>query len=226
MDISQTRSRIRHRAIAAACALAVTVGACSASGGHRAGGDNAGPAKSAPSSERSSPSSNTSPGSTAPTETKTFKLASATYPMVKADVPSDPIASAPAEKKGIFLDIYALQRTGSKSVALVFGLRNDSSDSSDVYEVNTDLGGGATESKEKDYTVSGVSLFDPSGLKRYLVYLDSKNACLCSDTDIIAIQRGQSRIYAAQLPAPPTNVTKVAVQTPVGAVADVEISNG
>lgn len=208
MALPSHRPVSHRRALVSLVALTVVLGACSASGN---GGGEAGPAKSVPTTQADTSSQHR-------TGKQTFSLVSASYSTVAADIPSKPIASGPAQSAGTLIDIYVLKRTG-KSVLLVFGYRNKDADEKKVPATGVDFGSGPA-----DYTVSGVSLFDSTGLKRYLVYLDSEDNCLCSKTSLDDIPRGKSETFAALLPAPPSSVTTVAVQTPLGSVVDVKLN--
>jgi hypothetical protein len=153
-----------------------------------------------------------------------LELASSVRPSVSVTVPDEPIATAPAEATGVHLDVFALERQGDRSVLLVLGLRYTGDE--DDYHVQRQLEDpDLPKRREMDYFASGVSLFDADNLKRHLVYVDDAGDCLCSEVSGY-IDRGETRYAAALLPAPPLDVDGVTVQTPVGAVPDVPISDG
>ncbi|WP_069864551.1 hypothetical protein [Streptomyces malaysiensis] len=62
-------------------------------------------------------------------------------------------------------------------------------------------------------SVSGASLVDEKGKKRYLVLRDTDGQCLCT-TGLSGIKPDESRPLFAQFPAPPKNVTEVDFQIP------------
>ncbi|WP_171163940.1 hypothetical protein [Streptomyces sp. I05A-00742] len=61
--------------------------------------------------------------------------------------------------------------------------------------------------------VSGATLVDAKGKKRYLVLRDTDGECLCS-TGLTGIKPQESRPLFAQFPAPPSDVTAVDFQIP------------
>ncbi|MFI0737158.1 hypothetical protein ACH4PU_03450 [Streptomyces sp. NPDC021100] len=72
-------------------------------------------------------------------------------------------------------------------------------------------------SKETDVrsqsAVSGATLVDTKGKKRYLVLRDTDGQCLCS-TGLTGIKPQESRPLFAQFPAPPADVAQVDFQIP------------
>ncbi|EME98907.1 hypothetical protein J7W19_20610 [Streptomyces mobaraensis NBRC 13819 = DSM 40847] len=72
-------------------------------------------------------------------------------------------------------------------------------------------------SKETDVrsqsAVSGATLVDTKGKKRYLVLRDTDGQCLCS-TGLTGIKPQESRPLFAQFPAPPADVSQVDFQIP------------
>ncbi|MEU8550770.1 hypothetical protein [Streptomyces roseoverticillatus] len=79
-----------------------------------------------------------------------------------------------------------------------------------------------TEMKSRS-SVSGASLVDASGKKRYLVLRDTDGECLCS-TGLTNIKPSESRPVFAQFPAPPADVTEVDFQLPTMPSVHVKIS--
>ncbi len=69
-----------------------------------------------------------------------------------------------------------------------------------------------TEMKSQS-SVSGASLVDQAGKKRYLVLRDTDGECLCT-TGLVNIRPGESRTIFAQFPAPPDDVKAVDFQLP------------
>ncbi|MFH8786000.1 hypothetical protein [Streptomyces roseoverticillatus] len=79
-----------------------------------------------------------------------------------------------------------------------------------------------TEMKSRS-SVSGASLVDASGKKRYLVLRDTDGECLCS-TGLTNIKPSESRPVFAQFPAPPADVNEVDFQLPTMPSVHVKIS--
>ncbi|MCC3774445.1 hypothetical protein [Streptomyces sp. UNOB3_S3] len=79
-----------------------------------------------------------------------------------------------------------------------------------------------TEMKSQS-SVSGASLIDSAGKKRYLVLRDTDGECLCT-TGLVNIRPGESRPVFAQFPAPPASVTDVDFQLPTMPSVRIRIS--
>ncbi|MEU5023017.1 hypothetical protein [Streptomyces milbemycinicus] len=79
-----------------------------------------------------------------------------------------------------------------------------------------------TEMKSRS-SVSGASLVDSAGKKRYLVLRDTDGECLCT-TGLSGIKPNESRPLFAQFPAPPSNVTKVDFQIPTMPSVSIELT--
>ncbi|KEF07184.1 MULTISPECIES: hypothetical protein [Actinomycetes] len=73
-------------------------------------------------------------------------------------------------------------------------------------------------------SVSGATLVDKAGKKRYLVLRDTEGECLCT-TGLSGLKPGESRPLFAQFPAPPEKVTEVDFQLPTLPPATVTISD-
>lgn len=72
-------------------------------------------------------------------------------------------------------------------------------------------------------SLSGATLVDKAGKKRYLVLRDTDGECLCT-TGLSGLRPGESRPVFAQFPAPPAKVTEVDFQLPTMPPADVRIT--
>ncbi|TVL93899.1 hypothetical protein [Streptomyces sp. SAJ15] len=72
-------------------------------------------------------------------------------------------------------------------------------------------------------SVSGASLVDQAGKKRYLVLRDTDGQCLCT-TGLMNIKPNESRPIFAQFPAPPDDVSTVDFQLPTMPSVSIEIS--
>ncbi|MGW1071411.1 hypothetical protein [Streptomyces sp. NPDC002537] len=79
-----------------------------------------------------------------------------------------------------------------------------------------------TEMKSRS-SLSGASLVDASGKKRYLVLRDTDGECLCS-TGLTNVKPQEDRPVFAQFPAPPESVTAVDFQLPAMPSVRVKIS--
>ncbi|WP_438486076.1 hypothetical protein [Streptomyces sp. S186] len=80
-----------------------------------------------------------------------------------------------------------------------------------------------TELKSRS-SVSGATLIDKAGKKRYLVLRDTNGECLCT-TGLSGLLPGQSRPIFAQFPAPPAKVTEVDFQMPTLQPATIKITD-
>ncbi|MFE1765832.1 hypothetical protein ACWDBF_16365 [Streptomyces angustmyceticus] len=73
-------------------------------------------------------------------------------------------------------------------------------------------------------SISGATLVDKAGKKRYLVLRDTNGECLCT-TGLSGLMPGASRPIFAQFPAPPAKVTQVDFQLPTMPPASVQITD-
>ncbi|MEJ8650306.1 hypothetical protein WKI65_19930 [Streptomyces sp. MS1.AVA.3] len=73
-------------------------------------------------------------------------------------------------------------------------------------------------------SISGATLVDKAGKKRYLVLRDTNGECLCT-TGLSGLMPGASRPVFAQFPAPPAKVTEVDFQLPTLPPASVQITD-
>ncbi|MER7984274.1 hypothetical protein ABTY53_01520 [Streptomyces noursei] len=80
-----------------------------------------------------------------------------------------------------------------------------------------------TELKSRS-SISGATLVDKPGKKRYLVLRDTNGECLCT-TGLSGLLPGQSRPLFAQFPAPPAKVTEVDFQLPTLPPATLKITD-
>ncbi|MEV0226871.1 hypothetical protein [Streptomyces sp. NPDC050704] len=81
-----------------------------------------------------------------------------------------------------------------------------------------------TELASNGGSLSGASLVDQEGKKKYLVLRDTSGRCLC--TKFARVRPGDSASWYAQFPAPPENTTKVTFQVGAMPPADIELSEG
>lgn len=118
------------------------------------------------------------------------------------------------------VDVEALDRRGD-TVDLELRITNLSDEFE--WEIYSSLGG---EGGISD--VSGLTLVDLAGNKRYLTLVDSEGGCVCTvfDTVIEDVEAGASRTFQASFPAPPADVSSVDVQVPgLGIVTDVPLGD-
>ncbi len=180
----------------------------------------------------SSPKSSTTPEGAGGGDSvqRTFELTG--YASQTAKVPSTPMASTPTTIKGLELQVYLVQRD-QQGVFVVFGLHNTTT--ADVANLSgTTLG----ENGAVDYTVGGVSLVDTAGLKQYLVlrpkdFADQETAskpgpCACSQVPrpFLTFTADEVKYFAAEIAAPPPNVSKLSFVTPLGTVPGLQVSDG
>ncbi|WP_432495408.1 hypothetical protein [Kineococcus auxinigenes] len=132
-----------------------------------------------------------------------------------AGLPADPVATVPSTLPGVTLEVYRLARHGD-AVSLTMAVRNTGTEPRSVY--------GAFRDEVTATDLSGTSLFDPVGLKRYLVFQDAAGECLCSDVPVAELQPQQSYWVSAEFPAPPADVSTVAVETPSGSLPAVPLT--
>ncbi|MCZ7416784.1 hypothetical protein [Streptomyces sp. WMMC897] len=74
-------------------------------------------------------------------------------------------------------------------------------------------------------SISGATLVDPVGKKRYMILRDTDGECLCT-TGLTNIKSGETRPVYAQFPAPPAVVTKVEFHLPTMTPAIIELTEG
>ncbi|EGG48955.1 MULTISPECIES: hypothetical protein [Streptomyces] len=75
-------------------------------------------------------------------------------------------------------------------------------------------------------SMSGASLVDSKGKKKYLVLRDTRGRCLCTKFEGGGVDAGKSTDWFAQFPAPPEDTTKVDFQVGAMPPASIEISEG
>ncbi|MFF3640003.1 hypothetical protein [Streptomyces sp. NPDC002564] len=74
-------------------------------------------------------------------------------------------------------------------------------------------------------SLSGSSLVDTGGKKKYLVLRDTSGRCLCTKFNG-RVKQGETASWFAQFPAPPEGTTKVTFQVGAMPPAPIEISEG
>lgn len=134
----------------------------------------------------------------------------------RLELPAEPVATLPSNRPGLELEVWAISRANG-TATLAFAVANRSSGPYGM--------GGELASNGVAGDVSGVSLVDAGNLKRYLVLLDPEGGCVCSLTDGVAMDPGGSAFFYATFTAPPAEVTRITVETPMGTVAAVPITD-
>lgn len=157
-----------------------------------------------------------------------FRLDASSYGPVKAGVPAQPLATGKTTVNGIEAEAYVLKRISARTVLLVMAFHNTTTQNTGFSSAEAWIEPGAS-GVERGF--SGATLFDPAGLKQYLVYRanstdpESLGACLCTDADaLFGWPPGQRVWVAAMFPAPPAAVHQMVVQGPYGTIASVPVS--
>lgn len=150
-----------------------------------------------------SPAAANAPASSAPAQTSLSASSSA-----PASSAGPALATADGEKPGLRIEVQELKRTSGDTLTLKFALINDSSESFGVSDAL------AESSQTVDYyTVSGVTLIEGAGKKKYFVVRDTEGACLCSRGLGSVASKSRSNLWA-KFPAPPPDVSKITVVVP------------
>jgi hypothetical protein len=114
-----------------------------------------------------------------------------------------------------FVELTELRRTSPEVVTARFRITVPA-DAGDNFQVSDRLASEEDGFQRGQDRVSGVTLTDESGGKRYYVLMDSDGNCLCT-TNIAGdgfIDEGSSVDLYAKFPAPPEDVTEVSFQVP------------
>ena len=142
-----------------------------------------------------------------------FKLPSDKYGTIAVKVPGEPMATVPTSAKDVDFELYTLKRVDD-AVQVVFALRHPKEDYNAAY---------ATLDLDEDpgisyHDASDVALIDTKGMKEYKTFREDgdEGRCLCSiPWNAVAEDRlpaGTRRYDAAEVAAPPTDVTQVTVK--------------
>jgi len=138
---------------------------------------------------------------------------------------STPEPEAPAEGEALgrasgsfvdsFVELTELRRTSPEVVTARFRITVPES-AEDNFQVSDRLASEEDGFERGQDRVSGVTITDESGGKRYFVLTDSDGDCLCT-TNVAGdgfIDVGKSAELYAKFPAPPEDVTEVSFQVP------------
>ena len=143
--------------------------------------------------------------------------------------PAEVIASAEGQVRSggdagpVRVDVTSLVRTANNMVTLEFTLTllEPTTDGDDELVLLGQLGEALA-----DWTVGGVSLIDETEQKRYLVFRDTDDQCLCSDARS-PLLLDVPQPHFATFPAPPDSTESVTVVIPnITPIQDVPISSG
>lgn len=210
---SAGRPRRRIRGVAGPAVLvlvAVLLGACG-SGAKQSG---ATPAQNSP-GQASAQANGPSTGNAGSAGTGTQAGGAAEIANKLPNLRSEPLVTVPSNLPKIDLQIFEVRRSAG-AATVGFALHNNGTDEQSLL---FQLGSGTSSD------VAGVSLVDPANLKRYLTLKDDKGGCACSSLTNSRIPAGQSVYFYATFTAPPASVTRIVVQTPVGSVAGIPITD-
>ena len=119
--------------------------------------------------------------------------------------------------KNIVVTLHSAERDSGGFVTVSGTVTNRGS----LMFIPVDWGSKETELKSSS-SVSGASLVDEKGKKRYLVLRDTDGQCLCT-TDL-SIKQKESRAFFVQFPAPPKSVTEVDFQLPTMPSVSIKLS--
>lgn len=126
-----------------------------------------------------------------------------------------PVASVPSNIKDVTLEIYEVRRAaGAATVAFAVNNKGTSE-----LSMNYQLASGVTAN------VGAVSLVDVGNLKRYLTLKDDEGGCVCSSTQSVGVPAGSRSYFYATFTAPPAEVISIVVETPMGSVPGVPITD-
>ncbi|NGO09868.1 hypothetical protein G5C60_20235 [Streptomyces sp. HC44] len=131
----------------------------------------------------------------------------------------DPLATA---KDGdITVTITSAERDSGGFVTVSGNVKNDGSRS----WLGANWASDERELRSNGGSLSGASLVDNEGKKKYLILRDTSGRCLCTKFSG-QISPGATASWYAQFPAPPEGTTKVSFQVGAMPPASVELSEG
>lgn len=148
-------------------------------------------------------------------------------------MPTQPTASTPTTIPGVTLQVYVAERAEPRAVLVVFALQVDASGASTVNANGLALFQGLSAnylngtSNSITPSVSGVAMFDPSGLKLYETYMadpSTDSSCLCSRIDnTYAGNKPGTYYFAALVAARRATVTSISFVTGLGTIPNVAL---
>ncbi|WP_372348830.1 hypothetical protein [Streptomyces sp. KL116D] len=155
------------------------------------------------------------------------KSSSTSAPAEKDTDPKQPESESPSDKT------LAETKDGDLTVTITSATRDQGGFVNVTGTVrnggNSSWMGAEWQSDERELAVnggslSGASLIDTQGKKKYLVLRDTTGRCLC--TKFSRLRAGDSASWYAQFPAPPEGTTEVTFQVGSMPPAPIEISEG
>ncbi|MFI0237229.1 hypothetical protein [Streptomyces sp. NPDC016845] len=120
----------------------------------------------------------------------------------------------------VTVSINSATRDQGGFVSVTGTVRNDGSGSWMAANWQSD----ETELAVNGGSLSGASLVDQQGKKKYLVLRDTTGRCLC--TKFTRLRSGDTATWYAQFPAPPEGTTEVSFQVGAMPPAPIEITEG
>ncbi|MGX5184173.1 hypothetical protein ACWKT5_15445 [Streptomyces avermitilis] len=138
----------------------------------------------------------------------------------QSQTPSADTALATAKDGDITVTINSAERDQGGFVTVSGQVTNGGSSS----WLGADWQSNETELAANGGSLSGASLVDEKGKKKYLVLRDTSGRCLC--TKFSRVRPGDSSSWFAQFPAPPEGTTEVSFQVGGMPPASIEISEG
>ncbi|WP_431782753.1 hypothetical protein [Streptomyces chumphonensis] len=136
------------------------------------------------------------------------------------EVDTERVIGKLAGPEGMVIELHSATRDGGGFVT-VHGTLTNTGDRTFNYNRWTSS---ENEIRSKS-SISGATLVDPAGKKRYLILRDTDGECLCS-TGLTNIKSGESRPIYAQFPAPPAGVSDLEFHLPTMNPATIELTEG
>ncbi|WP_409059400.1 hypothetical protein [Streptomyces sp. SYP-A7185] len=139
----------------------------------------------------------------------------------KPEAPEDDKALAEGKDGDISVVIDSALRDGGGFVTVSGTVTNNGSQS----WLGANWASDERELRSNGGSLSGASLVDNDGKKKYLVLRDTSGRCLCTKFNG-RVKQGDTASWFAQFPAPPEGTSKVTFQVGSMPPASIEISEG
>ncbi|MFE0174510.1 hypothetical protein ACFWZ2_19515 [Streptomyces sp. NPDC059002] len=139
----------------------------------------------------------------------------------QSDAPSADKILAESKDGDISVAITSAQRDGGGFITVSGTVTNNGSQS----WMGANWASDERELRSNGGSLSGASLVDAEGKKKYLVLRDTSGRCLCTKFNG-RVRQGESASWFAQFPAPPEGTSKVNFQVGAMPPAPIEISEG
>ncbi|MPY44731.1 hypothetical protein FNH04_33955, partial [Streptomyces phyllanthi] len=134
---------------------------------------------------------------------------------------SDTVLAEVKGQDGLTLAITSAKRDGGGFVTVEGTVTNNTG----KVWVAADWRSDETELAKNAGSISGASLIDQEGKKKYLILRDTSGRCLCTQFTG-GVRDGNTTQWYAQFPAPPDGTTKVDFQVGAMPPASIELSEG